>query len=78
MDLKVDGKYSADYLWETEGIVPILKVDKGLLDLENGVQLMKPISDLDALLVRAKTTYFRDKNAFCHQRSQSNWDQSDC
>lgn len=54
MDLKVDGKYSADYLWETKGIVPILKVDKGLLDLENGVQLMKPISDLDALLVRAK------------------------
>ena len=54
MDLKVDGKYSADYLWETKGIVRILKVDKGLLDLENGVQLMKPISDLDALLVRAK------------------------
>ena len=54
MDLKVDEKYSADYLWETKGIVPILKVDKGLLDLENGVQLMKPISDLDALLVRAK------------------------
>lgn len=54
MDLKVDEKYSADYLWETKGIVPILKVDKGLLDLENGVQLMKPISDLDTLLVRAK------------------------
>ncbi|MCG2729681.1 MAG: fructose bisphosphate aldolase [Acetobacterium sp.] len=54
MDLKVDDKYSADYLWETKGIVPILKVDKGLLDLENGVQLMKPISDLDALLIRAK------------------------
>lgn len=54
MDLKVDGKYSADYLWETKGIVPILKVDKGLLDVENGVQLMKPISDLDALLIRAK------------------------
>jgi fructose-bisphosphate aldolase class I len=54
MDLKVDDKYSADYLWETKGILPILKVDKGLLDLENGVQLMKPISDLDALLIRAK------------------------
>ncbi|MBI4857844.1 MAG: fructose bisphosphate aldolase [Acetobacterium woodii] len=54
MDLKVDEKYSADYLWDTKGIVPILKVDKGLLDLENGVQLMKPISDLDALLIRAK------------------------
>jgi len=54
MDLKVDGKYSADYLLDTKGILPILKVDKGLLDLENGVQLMKPITDLDALLDRAK------------------------
>lgn len=54
MDEKVDGKYSADYLWETKGIVSILKVDKGLLDLADGVQLMKPIPDLDSLLVRAK------------------------
>ncbi|OFV70812.1 fructose bisphosphate aldolase [Acetobacterium wieringae] len=54
MDLKVDDKYSADYLWDVKGIVPILKVDKGLLDLENGVQLMKPITDLEALLARAK------------------------
>lgn len=54
MESKVDGKYSTDYLWETKGIIPILKVDKGLLDLENGVQLMKPISDLKALLERAK------------------------
>ncbi|WP_286944884.1 fructose bisphosphate aldolase [Acetobacterium sp. UBA5834] len=54
MDLKVDDKYSADYLWDVKGIVPILKVDKGLLDQENGVQLMKPIADLDALLARAK------------------------
>jgi len=54
MESKVDGKYSTDYLWETKGIIPILKVDKGLLDLENGVQLMKPISDLNALLERAK------------------------
>ena len=54
MDLKVAGKYSADYLWETKGILSILKVDKGLLDLQNGVQLMKPILKLDELLVRAK------------------------
>lgn len=54
MDLKVDGEYTADYLWETKGILPILKVDKGLLDLENGVQLMKPIPSLDDLLTRAK------------------------
>ncbi|MBC3796051.1 fructose bisphosphate aldolase [Acetobacterium tundrae] len=54
MDSKVDGKYSADYLWVTKGILPILKVDKGLLDLENGVQLMKPIPNIDDLLSRAK------------------------
>lgn len=53
MDLKVDDKYSADYLWETKGIVPFLKVDQGLLDLENGVQLMKPIPGLEELLARA-------------------------
>lgn len=54
MDLKVDGKYSADYLWETKGILSFLKVDQGLADVENGVQLMKPIPDLDKLLTRAK------------------------
>jgi len=54
MDLKVDGKYTADYLWETKGILSILKVDRGLMDLNNGVQLMKPIPNLDELLVRAK------------------------
>lgn len=54
MDEKVDGLYSADYLWETKGILPILKVDKGLADKENGVQLMKPMPNLEALLKRAK------------------------
>ncbi|MBS7527050.1 fructose bisphosphate aldolase [Fusibacter paucivorans] len=54
MDMKVDGKYSADYLWETKGIVPILKVDKGLAELANGVQLMKPMPQLNELLKRAK------------------------
>ncbi len=54
MDSKVDGAFSADYLWDTKRIIPILKVDKGLENLENGVQLMKPIPDLDALLERAK------------------------
>ncbi|MDK2867245.1 MAG: fructose-bisphosphate aldolase, class [Clostridiales bacterium] len=54
MDMKVDGKYSADYLWETKGIVPILKVDKGLAELADGVQLMKPMPQLNALLDRAK------------------------
>ncbi len=53
MDRTIDGRLTADYLWEEKGIVPILKIDKGLAPLENGVQLMKPIPDLDELLARA-------------------------
>jgi fructose-bisphosphate aldolase, class I len=53
MDRKIDGQWTADYLWENKKIVPFLKVDKGLADLANGVQLMKPISNLDELLTRA-------------------------
>src|SRR5690606_33551524 len=53
MDRLIDGKHTADYLWEEKGIVPFLKVDKGLAELEDGVQLMKPIPDLDDLLERA-------------------------
>lgn len=53
MDREIDGKYTADYLWEEKGVVPFLKVDKGLEELENGVQLMKPIDNLDETLKRA-------------------------
>jgi len=53
MDRKIDGQWTADFLWEKKNIVPFLKVDKGLADLANGVQLMKPISNLDELLTRA-------------------------
>ncbi|WKL46656.1 fructose bisphosphate aldolase [Flavobacterium pectinovorum] len=53
MDRKIDGQWTADYLWDNKNIVPFLKVDKGLADLANGVQLMKPIANLDALLTRA-------------------------
>ena len=53
MDRKIDGKFSADYLWEVKGVVPFLKVDKGLDTLANGVQLMKPMPELAALLARA-------------------------
>ncbi|KOP37144.1 fructose bisphosphate aldolase [Flavobacterium sp. WLB] len=53
MDRKIDGEWTADYLWKRKNIVPFLKVDKGLADLANGVQLMKPISNLDDLLDRA-------------------------
>ena len=54
MDRKIDDKFTADYLWEEKGIIPILKVDKGLMDLDGGVQLMKPIPGLDKLLARAR------------------------
>ena len=53
MDRKVEGKYTGDYLWEEKGIVPILKVDIGMEEENQGVQLMKPITDLDNLLDRA-------------------------
>lgn len=53
MDREIDGLYTADYLTEKKGIVPFLKIDKGLADKTNGVQLMKPITDLDELLGRA-------------------------
>lgn len=53
MDREVEGLKTADYLWEKKGIVPFVKVDKGLADEENGVQLMKPFDDLDELLNRA-------------------------
>ncbi|MEQ2466427.1 MULTISPECIES: fructose bisphosphate aldolase [Bacillaceae] len=54
MDSKIEGMYTADYLAEKKGIVPFLKIDKGLAEPSNGVQLMKPITDLDEILQRAK------------------------
>lgn len=53
MDRKVEGDYTPDYLWQKKGVVPFLKIDKGLADEENGVQVMKLISDLDDVLKRA-------------------------
>lgn len=53
MDREMGGKPAATYLWEDRGVVPFLKVDKGLADEDNGVQMMKPMPDLDALLERA-------------------------
>ncbi|WP_203340856.1 fructose bisphosphate aldolase [Planococcus beijingensis] len=53
MDRKVEGQYTADYLWQQKGVVPFLKVDKGLAEEENGVQVMKLIPDLDDVLKRA-------------------------
>jgi fructose-bisphosphate aldolase, class I len=53
MDRTIDGLPTADYLWEKKGIVSFLKVDKGLADVSEGVQMMKPITGLDNLLKRA-------------------------
>lgn len=53
MDRQIEGVPTATYLWETKNVVPILKVDKGLADELDGVRVMKPMPDLDALLERA-------------------------
>ena len=54
MDRDIEGQPTADYLWNVKRVVPFLKVDKGLVAEQNGVQLMKPMPDLAALLGRAK------------------------
>ncbi len=53
MDRQVNGQSTASYLWESKRVVPFLKVDKGLADEANGVQIMKPMPDLKNLLERA-------------------------
>ncbi|SFB10212.1 fructose-bisphosphate aldolase [Lentibacillus halodurans] len=53
MDREIEGMYTGDYLAEKKGVVPFLKVDKGLAEESNGVQLMKPIDDIDDKLKRA-------------------------
>lgn len=53
MDRQIEGKETADYLWSVKGVVPFLKVDKGLAEDADGAQVMKPIPGLDELLGRA-------------------------
>ena len=53
MDRQIEGVPSATYVWETKGVVPFVKVDRGKEDEVDGVQLMKPMPDLDELLARA-------------------------
>jgi len=53
MDREVEGQPTADYLWGTKRVVPFLKIDKGLAEARDGVQLMKPMPGLAALLERA-------------------------
>ena len=69
MDRTVSGKPSADYLWDVKHVVPILKVDKGLAEEKDGVQLMKPIPGLTALLNKAKSgrIFGTKMRSFIHQ-----------
>ena len=60
MDREVEGMPTADFLWQHKGIVPFLKIDKGLADEDNHVKVMKPIPGLDELLHRA----VEDKHIF--------------
>jgi fructose-bisphosphate aldolase class I len=53
MDREIDGMGSAEFLWNKKHVIPFLKIDKGLADEAQGVQIMKPNPDLDALLARA-------------------------
>jgi fructose-bisphosphate aldolase class I len=53
MDREIGGMGSAEFLWSQKKVIPFLKIDKGLADEENGVQVMKPNPGLDALLARA-------------------------
>jgi fructose-bisphosphate aldolase class I len=55
MDREFGGKPAADYLWNTKKVVPFLKIDKGLAEEKDGVQLMKPMPTLDELLEKAKS-----------------------
>ena len=68
MDRDIDGTPTAEYLWNTKGVVPFLKVDKGLADEADGAQIMKPMPELDALLARAN-----DKGVFGTNMRSSSW-----
>jgi fructose-bisphosphate aldolase class I len=69
MDRTVSGKPSADYLWDVKRVVPILKVDKGMAEEKDGVQLMKPIPGLTDLLNKAKASriFGTKMRSFIHQ-----------
>ena len=54
MDRDIDGQNAVSFLWDVKNVIPFLKVDKGLADEADGVQLMKPMPELDDLLARAK------------------------
>ena len=73
MDGEAKGKPVPTYLWEERGVVPIVKVDKGLAEEKDGVSLMKPMPDLDKLLGRASEAWrVRHQDALGHQPGVEN------
>ena len=76
MDGEIDGKPVADVLWEDNGVVPFLKIDKGLEDEAEGVQLLKPMPDLDALLARAveKGIFGTKERSVIHEANEAGID----
>lgn len=57
MERQIEGMQTADYLWQTKGIVPFLKIDNGLAEEANGVQTLKPMPELDSLLDQAQSMH---------------------
>ena len=71
MDREIEGRPTADYLWNVKRVVPFLKVDKGLAAEKDGVQLMKPMPELAALLDKANSKAdVRNQDALGDQASQ--------
>lgn len=64
---EIDGRRVADYLWSVKGIVPFLKIDKGLEDTANGVQLMKPIPGLAETLAKAEGVFGTKERSVIHE-----------
>ncbi|WP_170442643.1 fructose bisphosphate aldolase [Ruegeria arenilitoris] len=64
---EIDGRKVADYLWSVKGIVPFLKIDKGLEDTANGVQLMKPIPGLAETLAKAEGVFGTKERSVIHE-----------
>ncbi|NNK16412.1 MAG: fructose bisphosphate aldolase [Sulfitobacter sp.] len=76
MDGEIDGKPVPAVLWEDNGVVPFLKIDKGLEDEAQGVQLLKPMPDLNALLARAveKGIFGTKERSVIHEANEAGID----
>ncbi|NOD46155.1 MULTISPECIES: fructose bisphosphate aldolase [unclassified Ruegeria] len=64
---EIDGRKVADYLWSVKGIVPFLKIDKGLEETANGVQMMKPIPGLAETLAKAEGVFGTKERSVIHE-----------